>query len=121
MSNISPQGEQSTSTEITALANLVALTTSGASQAIQKTGATTFANVAVGSGSGSSLTILTATGTIDDSNTSFTFTQQPTVIVVNGGVYQQTGGTITWTWVSGTLRATLSSAVGDGGSLFGLV
>lgn len=65
--------------------------------------------------------VLSATGTIDDSNTSFTFTQQPSVLVINGGVYQQTGGAITWTWTSATLTATLSSAVGQGGSIFGLL
>lgn len=64
--------------------------------------------------------ILTATGTIDDSNTSFTFIRQPTLLVINGGVYQQTGGAITWTWTQGTLTATISSAVGTGGSIFGL-
>ena len=147
MSNISPQGEQSTATEITALANLTALANSGASQAIKKTGATTFENTDVGSGSGggtwgsitgtlsnqtdlqaeldtkieSRLTILTVTGTIDDSNTTFTLTSEPTVLVINGGVYKQTGGAITWTWTLGTLTAELSSPIGTGGNIFGLV
>ena len=63
--------------------------------------------------------ILTATGTIDDSNKDFTFTEKPTLIVVNGALYQETGGAITWTW-SGT-TATLSSPVGTGGSIFGRI
>ena len=67
-----------------------------------------------------STAVLTATGTIDDSNKDFTFTQKPSVIVMNGATYQQTGGAITWTWTAGTLTATLSSPVGSGGSLFGI-
>ena len=50
MSQVSNQGEQSTSTEIAALAALVALGTSSATQAIQKTGAIAFANVEIGGG-----------------------------------------------------------------------
>lgn len=51
MSHLSVRGEQSTSAEITALANLAALATSGAGEFIKKTGATTFANsTAAGSG-----------------------------------------------------------------------
>ena len=64
--------------------------------------------------------VLTATGTIDDTNTTFTFVSLPSVLVINGAVYRQTGGAITWTWTGGTLTATLSSAVGTGGSIFGL-
>lgn len=58
-----------------------------------------------------------ATGTVDNSNTSFTFTTAPTVLVINGGIYAPTGGAITWT---GTTSVTLSSPVGSGGSIFGL-
>ena len=63
---------------------------------------------------------LEATGTIDDTNVDFTFTQLPAIIVINGGEYRQTGGSITWTWNAGTLTATLSSPVGTGGSIYGL-
>jgi len=49
MSHISVRGEQSTSTEIAALANLAALATSGAGQFIRKTGPTTFENATPGS------------------------------------------------------------------------
>lgn len=68
---------------------------------------------------GESTTILNATGTIDDSNTAFTFTRQPSELVINGASYQQTGGAITWTWAAGTFTATLSSPVGIGGSIYG--
>lgn len=65
-----------------------------------------------------SSSVVTVTGTIDDSNTSFTVTTQPSVLVINGTVYQQTGGAITWTYLAGAI--TLSSAVGTNGSIFGL-
>ena len=67
-----------------------------------------------------STSVLTATGTINDSNLDFTFTSEPAILVINGASYRQTGGAITWTWTAGTLTATLSSAVGSGGSIFGL-
>lgn len=63
--------------------------------------------------------ILEATGTVNDSNVTFTFTQLPTLIFINGAGYRQTGGAITWSWVASTLTATLSSPVGTGGSIFG--
>lgn len=62
--------------------------------------------------------ILTATGTIDDLNTSFTFTSQPSVLCINGVLYQTTGGAITWSWSDPT--ATLSVPVGTNGSIFGI-
>lgn len=65
------------------------------------------------------ITLLAATGAVNDTNTAFTFTSQPSVIVINGAVYQQTGGAITWTWADPT--ATLSVAVGSGGSIFGIL
>lgn len=63
--------------------------------------------------------ILTATGTINDTNTQFTFTQLPSVLIINGGTYKQAGGSITWAWDAGTLTATLSTPVGSLGSIFG--
>lgn len=71
-------------------------------------------------GSGIASSVLPTPSTINDSNLAFTFTQKPSVLVINGGVYSQTGGSITWTWTAGTLTATLSSVVGTGGSIFGL-
>ena len=61
---------------------------------------------------------ITITGTIDDSNMAFTAPEEPTLLVINGGVYQQTGGAITWTYLTGNI--TISSPVGLGGSIFGL-
>jgi hypothetical protein len=63
-------------------------------------------------------TILTATGTIDDDNKDFTFTSKPSIIVINGASYRETGGAITWTW--DTLTATLSVPVGVGGDIYGI-
>ena len=65
--------------------------------------------------------ILTATGTIDDSNTAFAFTSLPSAIVINGALYQQTGGAITWSWNAGTKTATLSQPVGVNGTIFGIL
>jgi hypothetical protein len=64
--------------------------------------------------------ILTATGTIDDSNVAFVFTRKPSVIIHNGIAIIETGGSITWSWNAGASTATLSSPVGTGGSIFGL-
>ncbi len=47
MSHISPQGEQSTASEIAALTNLASLAISGVGQAIVKTGPGTFANMTI--------------------------------------------------------------------------
>lgn len=63
-------------------------------------------------------TVLTATGTINDSNLDFTFTSKPSIIIINGASYRETGGAITWSWA--TLTATLSSPVGVGGDIYGL-
>lgn len=65
-----------------------------------------------------SLGILAVAGTIDDSNLTFTVGSLPTVLIINGGTYKTTGGSITWSYLAGTI--TLSSAVGTGGSIFGL-
>ncbi len=67
------------------------------------------------------LTLLDATGTINDSNLDFTFTMEPTVLVINGLTYKKTGGSITWTWTGGTLTASLSVPIGTGGSIFGMI
>lgn len=64
--------------------------------------------------------ILTATGTINDSNLDFVFTQEPSYLVINGASARKTGGAITWSWTAGTLTATLSSPVGSGGDIWGV-
>lgn len=72
-----------------------------------------------GSGTGSSgITLIPVTGTRDDSNVTFTVTTTPTVLNINGGLYEKTGGSITWS-IAGT-TITLSSPVGTGGSISGL-
>lgn len=65
--------------------------------------------------SGAGLSVLAATGTINDSNKTFTFASSPTFVVVNGAMYiDGSGVTIV------TTTATLDNPVGTGGSIFGL-
>lgn len=98
MSNISPQGEQSTSAEISALANLTALGTSAPGEFLRKTGATTFENATPAGGSG--VTVATPTGTVDGSNTSFTVASQPKWVIVDGMTYFET---LHYTYSTGTI------------------
>lgn len=65
-----------------------------------------------------SLTVITVTGTVNDSNKTFTAASQPTLLNINGAFYQQTGGSYTWTYVAGTI--TLNQPVGTGGQIFGI-
>ncbi len=74
--------------------------------------------VSVGGGGGSGVEIITISGTIDDSNVNFTASEQPVLLVINGGTYEQSGGSITWSYSLGTI--TLSSPVGVGGSIYGI-
>lgn len=61
------------------------------------------------------LTPIAMTGTIDDSNVSFTAASTPTIVIVNGAAYRDGFGcTIVATAV------TLNSPVGSGGDLYGL-
>lgn len=69
-----------------------------------------------GAPSGGGLTLVAVTGTIDDSNTTFTCESEPTYVVINGVWYKATGGVYTWTWVAGTL--TLSGAIGTGSQIW---
>lgn len=62
--------------------------------------------------------VIAVTGTINDSNVTFTATSQPTLLNINGAFYQKTGGAITWTYSGGAI--TLSSAVGTGGNIYGI-
>lgn len=67
-----------------------------------------------GSGGGS-LSVLAATGTVDDSNTTFTFASTPTLVMVNGAAYRDGHGvTIV------TTTATLDNPPGVGGDVYGL-
>lgn len=65
--------------------------------------------------SGGSLSVLAATGTINDSNVDFTFPSEPTLVIVNGATYR-TGKGCT---ISGT-SVTLDNPVGTGGDIYGL-
>lgn len=66
-------------------------------------------------GGGGAFTVLPATGTINDSNKTFSFTSTPTAVAVNGAVYiNGQGVTIT------TNAATLDNPVGVGGSIYGI-
>lgn len=67
---------------------------------------------------GTSLSVLTVTGTINDTNTSFTVASQPTLVIFNGASYRTTGDSVTWTYLAGTL--TISQPVGSGGSIYAL-
>lgn len=70
---------------------------------------------ATGSGA---FSIIAVSGTIDDSNKSFTAASAPTLLNINGAFYQKTGGAYTWTYSGGAI--TLNNPVGTGGSIFGI-
>lgn len=71
-------------------------------------------------GGASTNSMLTATGNVDDSNTSYTFASAPSFLVINGDLTAQTGGPITWLWDNNVLTATLLHPVGTGGSIYGV-
>lgn len=70
-------------------------------------------------GGGGGFNTIAITGTINDSNVTFTAPSDPALLVINGAVYLKTGGAITWSYSAGSI--TLSSPVGTGGSIYGLV
>lgn len=57
------------------------------------------------SSGGGGFTELAATGTVNGTNTDFTFTEKPDYIVFDSAWYKENAG---WTWNGGTLTATLS-------------
>lgn len=71
-----------------------------------------------GGNSSGGFSVIAVSGTINDSNTSFSAATQPTLLNINGAFYQKTGGTITWTYAGTAI--TTSSPVGTGGSIFGV-
>ncbi|MFA6459610.1 MAG: hypothetical protein WCV79_04445 [Candidatus Paceibacterota bacterium] len=108
------KADQLTSSEIDLVSGLNSLAVSGATEAIQKTGINSFANINFGSSGG--FTELPATGTVDGSNTVFTFTEKPTYIVLDHAVYKENMG---WTWSVGTLTATMSLPPTD--DIYGII
>lgn len=67
------------------------------------------------SAAGGSLSVLAATGTVDDSNTTFTFASEPTLVIINGAQYRHGHGVT----ISGT-SVTLDNPVGNGNDIYGL-
>jgi hypothetical protein len=63
------------------------------------------AGAVVSSSVGTGFTLLPATGTVNGTNTDFTFTQKPLYIVSDGAWYVEGAG---WSWNGGTLTATMS-------------
>lgn len=61
--------------------------------------------------------VITMTGTIDDSNVTFTCASEPFEMVINGLSYLPSGGAITWSYLAGTV--TLSTPVGINGTIWG--
>lgn len=62
-----------------------------------------------------SLTPITITGTIDNSNVDFTAASEPSLVIVNGAAYRHGAGVT----ISGT-TITLDNPVGSGGDVYGL-
>lgn len=76
--------------------------------------------VVAATGSGA-FTILTATGSVNDTNTTFTFVSVPSMVNINGSFYNagaQVGGVAAWTNVGTTV--TTAFPVGTGGCIFGI-
>jgi len=63
---------------------------------------------------GTGFTKLDATGTVDGSNASFTFTQKPTYIISDGAWYVENNG---WTWSGSTATMSVPPQTG----IFGFV
>lgn len=94
MSNVVSKSDPLTSSEITMIENLGALGTSASNQAIQKTGASTFANVTFGGGTTGGISTKSLTGMVDGSNLVYTFTGSVsggTMIVLRSGVGMREG------------------------------
>jgi len=66
-------------------------------------------------GGAGSLSVLPATGSIDDANTAFTFASEPTIVMVNGAAYRHGHGVT----IAGT-NVTLDNPAGTGGDIYGL-
>lgn len=75
-------------------------------------------NKKISASGGGGITPITVTGTIDDSNTSFSADTEPTLLNINGAFYLKIGGAYTWSYSGTTI--TLNEPVGTGGSIFGV-
>ena len=93
MSNVVSASDPLVSSEITMVANLLALAVPGNGYAIVKTGTTTFANVSTGGGA----TLLTSTDTPNGVITNFHFATQPTLIFTDQGVWANNAIGFSWT------------------------
>ncbi len=63
----------------------------------------------------SNINVLVATGTVNDSNVTFTFTAAPSLVAVNGTNYRENHG-----WTISGLTVTLANPVGTGGDIYGI-
>lgn len=72
-------------------------------------------DVTISASGNASISPITVTGTVDDSNTSFTAATTPTIVIVNGASYIHGAGCT----ISGT-SITLDNPVGTGGSIYAL-
>lgn len=110
MSYLSVRGEQSTSSEITALTNLAALAASGTGEFIRKTSATEFENAELtleNGGTGSSLSDPDADRILfwDDSLGSVTWLTAGTGLTITNTTITAQGGGIDWEEVTETSQA----------------
>ena len=107
MSNVVNAGNPLVSAELTLIANLLALATSPAGQAIAKTSSTTFSNVtASGGGSGYQAPL---TGDVDGVNDTFTWTTAPSVLMIDRVPTQKVSsdGTVNWVGTVSTVLTTI--------------
>ena len=63
----------------------------------------------------SGLSLLIPTGAVDDTNTTFVFSQKPSTIIINGQSYREGHG---WSW--SVLTSTLDTPAGVNGDIFGI-
>ena len=86
MSHVSPRPDQSTTAEAELLTALNNLATSSATQAIQKTGASSFANVSIGGGGSGTVTSVSVTTANGVSGTVATATTTPAITLALGAI-----------------------------------
>lgn len=70
-------------------------------------------DITISSGAADALAVITVTGDINDTNTSFTAASEPTLVVINGAAYRDGKGVT----ISGT-SITTDNAVGVGGDIY---